>query len=77
MRTWLPFCCLIVLHSPDNRELQVESQYIEVMRPAEAARQHVTPGTQAILYVGAQRFGVIESIDQINIIIRNCLSGGK
>ena len=69
--------CLAIFHSPDNRELRVETQHIAAVRPADAAQQHLAPGTNAIVYVGSQKFGVIESASEIDQIIKDCLTNGE
>jgi hypothetical protein len=72
-----PLFCLVVLHSPDNRELRIETQHIAVVRPADAAQQSLAPGTKAVLYVGGQKFGVVESPSEIEAIIRDCITNGE
>jgi len=74
MRPWLPICCLIILHSPDEREMRIESTHIDILRPADAVQQHVAPGTKAIIYVGGLRFGVVESDEEIDTLIKDCLT---
>ena len=69
--------CLAIFHSPDNRELRVETQHIQAVRPADAAQQHLAPGTSAIIYVGGQKFGVVESASEIDQIIKDCLTNGE
>ena len=69
--------CLAIFHSPDNRELRVETQHIQAVRPADAAQQHLAPGTNAIIYVGSQKFGVAESASEIEQIIRDCITNGE
>jgi len=82
MTAWLArlvaaMTCLAIFHSPDNRELRVETQHIQAVRPADAAQQHLAPGTNAIVYVGSQKFGVIESASEIDQIIKDCLTNGE
>ena len=74
MRPWLPVCCLIILHSPDEREMRIESTHIDILRPADVVQQHVAPGTKTIIYVGGQRFGVVESDEEIDTLIKDCLT---
>ena len=69
--------CLAIFHSPDNRELRVETQHIQAVRPADAAQQHLAPGTGAIIYVGSQKFGVVESAAEIDQIIKDCITNGE
>jgi hypothetical protein len=68
---------MAIFHSPDNREVRVETAHIAVVRPSDAAQQSLAPGTRAILYVGSQKFGVVETPDQINAIIRDCMTNGE
>ena len=69
--------CLAIFHSPDNRELRVETQHVQAVRPADAAQQHLAPGTNAIVYVGSQKFGVVESAAEIDQIIKDCITNGE
>ena len=55
----------------------METQHIQAVRPADAAQQHLAPGTNAIVYVGSQKFGVIESASEIDQIIKDCLTNGE
>jgi hypothetical protein len=69
--------CLAIFHSPDGRELRIETQHIAVVRPSDAVQQNVAPGTKAILYVGSQKLGVVESPDEVTIIMRDCITNGE
>ena len=69
--------CLAIFHSPDNSELRVETQHIQAVRPADAAQQNLAPGTGAIIYVGSQKFGVVESAAEIDQIIKDCITNGE
>ena len=69
--------CLAIFHSPDDRELRIESQHIQAVRPADGAQQQLSPGTKAIIYVGSQKFGVVESAPEIEQIIRDCITNGE
>ena len=77
MRPWLPICCLIILHSPDNRELRIETQHIAAVRPADNVQHQVAPGTEAIVYVGGQKFGVMENAAEISTLIKDCITNGE
>jgi len=72
---WL--LCLAIFHSPEGRELRIETQHIAAVRPADAVQQNVAPGTKSILYVGSQKFGVIESLAEIDTIIKDCITNGE
>jgi hypothetical protein len=69
--------CLAIFHSPDNRELRLESQHIAAVRPADAAQTQLAPGTKAIIYVGGQKFGVMETVQEVDSIIKDCLTNGE
>ena len=70
-------CCLAIFHSPDGRELRIETQHIAAIRPSDAAQQNLAPGTKAILYVSNQKFGVTESVGDIDQIIKDCITNGE
>jgi hypothetical protein len=69
--------CLAIFHTPDGRELRVETQHISAVRPADGAQQQVAPGTKAILYVGSQKFGIIETAIDVDAIIKDCITNGE
>jgi hypothetical protein len=74
---FIPLSCLIILHSPDGRELRLETAHIAAVRPADAAQQSLAPGTKAIIYVGSQKFGVMESPNQIDSVVKDCMTNGE
>ena len=76
-KLFFPFSCLIILHSPDNRELRLETSHIAAVRPADAAQQSLAPGTKSVIYIGGQKFGVLESPGQIDSIIKDCMTNGE
>jgi hypothetical protein len=69
--------CLAIFHSPDGRELRIETQHIAIVRPADAVQQNVAPGTKSILYVGSQKLGVVEGPDEATMIMRDCITNGE
>jgi hypothetical protein len=69
--------CLAIFHSPDGRELRIETQHIQAVRPADAAQEHVAPGIKAIIYLGSQKFGVLESPGEAYVIMRDCITDGE
>jgi hypothetical protein len=69
--------CLAIFHSPDGRELRIESQHIAAVRPADAAQQSLAPGTKSVLYVGGQKFGVVESPVEVDGIVKDCITNGE
>ena len=74
---YIPLSCLIILHTPDNRELRVETQHISAVRPADSVQQQVAPGTRSIVYVLTQKFGVVEPPSDIDVIIKDCITNGE
>jgi len=77
MKRLAPLLCLAVFHSPDGRELRIETQHIAIVRPADAVQQNVAPGTKSILYVGSQKLGVVESSDEVSTIMKDCITNGE
>jgi hypothetical protein len=69
--------CMAVFHSPEGRELRIETQHLQVVRPADAAQGQLAPGTKSILYVGSQKFGIVETPSQVVEIIRDCMTNGE
>jgi hypothetical protein len=65
--------CLVVFHSPDGRDLLIDSRHIAAVRPVEGAiRQHLHPNTRAIIYASTQTFGVVETVDEVNDALKAC-----
>ena len=77
MKRSIPFLCLAVFHTPDGRELRIETQHIAAVRPSDAAQQSLAPGTKAILYVGAQKFGILETPIEVDGIVKDCITNGE
>jgi hypothetical protein len=68
---------LAIFHTPDGRELRVETQHISAVRPADSVQQQVAPGTKSIIYVLTQKFGIIEPPGDVQTIIRDCITNGE
>ena len=68
---------MAIFHTPDGRELRVETQHISAVRPADSVQQQVAPGTKAILYVGSQKFGITEAAVEVDMIIKDCITNGE
>ena len=65
--------CLVVFHSPDGKDLLIDSRHIAAVRPVEGAiRQHLHPNTRAIIYASTQTFGVVETVDEVNQALNAC-----
>lgn len=53
--------------------MSVESQHIAAIRPvSDQIKEHVAPGTKALVYVGAHKFGITESLEQAEEMVENC-----
>jgi hypothetical protein len=65
MKWALPLACLVVFHSPDGKELRIETQYILAVRTAHGVREQVAPGTRTILYLAGKTFGVVETPEEV------------
>ena len=72
---WLT--CMAIFHSPEGRELRVETAHIAAVRPSDAAQAQLAPGTKSILYVGSQKFGIIETPVEVDTIIKDCITNGE
>lgn len=74
MKRWLPIACIILLHSPDGSELRVESRNLTAVRVLpHNFKEQVAPGTKTIVYsTGAQKFGVLETPEEIGNMIAGC-----
>ena len=70
--------CLVIFHAPDGSELDVESNAINAVRPAnEVFRGHLAEGTNTVIYIPGQTFAVRESLRQVEEKIKQCdMQGG-
>jgi hypothetical protein len=68
---------MAIFHSPDGRELRLETAHIAAVRPSDVAQQQLAAGTKAIIYVGSQKFGVVETPGEIDAIIKDCMTNGE
>lgn len=68
---WIPLACIIVLHSPDGSQLRVETRNLTAVRAVPLGfKEQIAPGTKTIVYsAGAQKFGVIETPEEIAAMI--------
>ena len=65
--------CLVVLHSPDGKDLLIDSRHIAAVRPVESSlARHLHPNTRTIIYASTQTFGVIETTDEVNEALKEC-----
>lgn len=53
--------------------MSVEKQHIAAIRPvSEAVKEHLAPGTKALLYVGAHKIGITETLEEAETMLENC-----
>jgi hypothetical protein len=67
--------CLAILHTPDNKELRIDVRHIAAVRPAHSLKQHLAAGTNTIVYVTTNNFGVVETLEQVQDAIHHCVDG--
>ena len=63
--------CLLVFHAPSGSDLTIESTSINAVRPA-GEFSHLAHGTNAVLYVAGEKFGVRETITEVEVLIGKC-----
>lgn len=69
----LLLACLVVFHAPDGTLVSVEKQHIAAIRPvSEAAKEHLAPGSRALVYVGSHKFAITETLDEAEAIMEQC-----
>lgn len=69
----LPLACLLILHSPSGTELRFESQHVSVYQPLpKGSEGHVAPGVKTLIHTGGQKFGVVETVEQIDAMLESC-----
>jgi hypothetical protein len=66
--------CMLTFHSPDGSPLLIVSDSIKAIKPAELHRGHLTPGTNAVIYIGVRSsgFGIHETTAEALQIIHDC-----
>ena len=66
--------CYVTLHGPDGEDLiKVDAASILVIRPAtRELKRHVVKGVNSIVHVGVEKFGVGETPQQIEELVKNC-----
>jgi hypothetical protein len=67
--------CLAIFHTPDGGELRVDTRHIAAVRPAANIKSHLASGTRSVVYVTTNNFGIVETVDQAQQAIRNCIDG--
>jgi hypothetical protein len=68
----IPLSCLAVFHSPDGRELRIDTLHISAVRSAEGFKHHLAPGTNAVILVGSQNLGVVETPEEVESLMESC-----
>lgn len=59
--------CVIILHTPGGTELHVATQGMTVWQPLpQSSEKNVAPGVKAIIDSGGKRYGVIETVQDID-----------
>lgn len=65
--------CLVVFHAPDGSLVSVEKAHIAAIRPVtDQIKEHVAPGTHALVYVGQHKFGITESLEEAETMLESC-----
>lgn len=75
MNRWLVpgLLCLVSFHTPDGSMITVETQHIAAVRPVtDRVKEHVVAGTKALLYVGSQKMGITETLEEAEKMIEEC-----
>jgi len=69
---------MAILHLPDGSELRLDVHQIAAVRPnvSEHTQRMLHHDVGSVIYAGGQKFGVIETPDQIQNAIHNCIDGG-
>lgn len=77
MRQWLTIAllCLAIFHTPDGKVFAVDVRHIAAIRPAENVKQHVHQATNSIIYLTTGNYGVIETLEEAEAAIHNCIDG--
>jgi uncharacterized protein YlzI (FlbEa/FlbD family) len=63
--------CFITLHGPNGKdEMHVDAASIFIVRAVTPGiEHHIAPGTKTILYVNGHKFGVSETVEQVEDMI--------
>jgi hypothetical protein len=73
MNRLLALACLILIHPPDGAPLRIDISHIIAVRPVPmGSEEHFARGTKSILYVTGQKFGITETPEQVELLIRDC-----
>jgi hypothetical protein len=71
--------CFAILHQPDGVEVRIDKDHIVSIRPnvQEHTRRQLHQAVEAVVDTGSQKFGVVETENQVQEAIRNCIDGNK
>jgi hypothetical protein len=71
--------CYAILHAPDGTELRFDVEQMPVVRPAETetVKRQVHHAVNSIVYSAGQKFGVIETPDQVQEAMHHCVDGDR
>ena len=77
--TAIALACMAVLHTPDGLEFRADINHIGAVRPAEqhTAQGHIAAGIHSLVYVDGKPWGIIESVEQVQSAIHNCIDGQR
>jgi hypothetical protein len=65
---------LVIFHSPEGGLLTIDTRQFALVRPVEGKlKEHVAPGTNAILYIGSNKIGITETREEAEEAIRDCV----
>jgi hypothetical protein len=71
MRWLIGLCCLAIFHRPDGQEIRIDT-HITAFQPAHGFSEHLAAGIKTVIFSGGKSFGVIETPDQVERIVRDC-----
>jgi uncharacterized protein YlzI (FlbEa/FlbD family) len=66
--------CFITVHGPNGKDpMRVDASSIFIVRPSTPSIEpHVAPGTNTILYVNGHKFGIHETVEEVEEMIERC-----
>jgi len=70
--------CMLHLHAPDGSELFIETLNIAAARPVTPSiAKQVAHGSRTIIYSAGGRYGIMETMQQIADMARQCEPGER
>ena len=66
--------CYVTLHGPSgNDAIKVDAASIFIIRAATPEMQrHVVKGVNTFVYVSGEKFGVSETVEEVEALVRGC-----